>query len=440
MIQWKTLNRRVQWFTFVELIVVVTILAILATVWFTSYNSYIGWSRDANRIATLENIRSGLATNLLSSTSGLQLPTNHVEIKFGTKTIGYQWYVGDNILESIGLEKWGKDPDDGSFYTYYLWASWNKFQLLGFLEDQQSLQASTKITPESKAVDYANSFPTVTGEKLWVLIGTWSDKNVPLQEITDVKALWLLDVETTGTEYSAVVSEDNIITWDSSKLTILNSLEKTWGRIGKSCKDLLDSDSSLLGQDWVYYIEPNDSTSLEVYCDMSFDKGGWTFVYFQDGNLNASEPFFEKFVWNYSLSRQDTNDNYSIPTNIFSHTEMVVTLEEPSLSIADKNKDIVFYKYEEWHMWFNSWPILCQWLTNFSYKYSFNDTYESWWMNNSCWAVAWYSRDNQNLQLILLHKTSWSRKWAFRWNSLETSSATPETSDGWWKNAWFYIR
>jgi hypothetical protein len=50
-----------------------------------------------------------------------------------------------------------------------------------------------------------------------------------------------------------------------------------------SCKNILDNDSSKLNQNWVYTIDPeNNLVWFEVYCDMTTDWGGWTFVVWID--------------------------------------------------------------------------------------------------------------------------------------------------------------
>src|SRR5687767_307098 len=55
-----TRNKTIKGFTFIELLVVVTIIAILTTVAAVSYTSTTKRSRDAKRLADLEQIRSAL--------------------------------------------------------------------------------------------------------------------------------------------------------------------------------------------------------------------------------------------------------------------------------------------------------------------------------------------------------------------------------------------
>ena len=59
----KTTNKNIfrtkklkNWFTLVELIVVITILAILVTIWFVSFQWFLRDARDGNRVASVKSI------------------------------------------------------------------------------------------------------------------------------------------------------------------------------------------------------------------------------------------------------------------------------------------------------------------------------------------------------------------------------------------------
>jgi len=72
----------------VELIVVITIAAILATIGFVVYKDYISSSRDSNRIVQLNDISDGL--ELLSLKSKLPYPDNAIEISASGSLFAYQ--------------------------------------------------------------------------------------------------------------------------------------------------------------------------------------------------------------------------------------------------------------------------------------------------------------------------------------------------------------
>ena len=88
-----------QAFTLVELIVVITILVILWTIGFVSYTNYIGWARDTNRLSQIAGIYDGIESYKIKQEA--PLPTDKVEVKSGTTVIAYQWYVWQDVLDTI---------------------------------------------------------------------------------------------------------------------------------------------------------------------------------------------------------------------------------------------------------------------------------------------------------------------------------------------------
>ena len=106
-------------FTLVELIVVVTIMGILATIWFVSFTSYLAWTRDTNRIAQLKSMSEALVLYKWKNVS-YPLPDDYVEIKSNGEVISYQGYIWKEVLEKIGYsEKW-LDPKDKEYFSYYV--------------------------------------------------------------------------------------------------------------------------------------------------------------------------------------------------------------------------------------------------------------------------------------------------------------------------------
>ena len=73
------MKKRNNAFTFVELIVVITIMAILATIGFSVYQSYLESSRDTNRVVQLSEISDGFEK--LSLSARLPLPESMIEIQ-----------------------------------------------------------------------------------------------------------------------------------------------------------------------------------------------------------------------------------------------------------------------------------------------------------------------------------------------------------------------
>ncbi len=260
-------------FTLVELIVVVTILAILATIWFVSYSSYLIWVRDTNRIAQMTKMSDGL--NLYSTRNALPIPEDYVEVQINGSLIWYQWYAGSSVLETIEYEKGGVDPKDNTYFTYYLTKDRKYFQLLWFLEEWSDLKSYTSSSmrwkPERQgelslvnrvyANTYSERIPTVVWKKLWVLT---DDLNTPIQEIWTISTAWFLDITPSTTWYTAYLTDERYMTdWELVKASPI-----------AHCKRIREASGAR--SNWFYDINPDGNELIRVYCDMRTDGGGWT--------------------------------------------------------------------------------------------------------------------------------------------------------------------
>ena len=187
------------WFTLVELIVVITILAILSTIWFVSYSSYLAWSRDTNRISQLKAISEWL--KLYSTNHSLPTPdTTSTKIMDGLTQIATQWYAWKNVLETITYSTEWVDPKDKTYFSYYLTQNKKYFQLMAFLEEEENLQN------QALWVDYSKRYPTVFWDKLWIL--TTLD-NEPIQLSTgSIDISWVLTLE-----LKSYLKDNEYITW-----------------------------------------------------------------------------------------------------------------------------------------------------------------------------------------------------------------------------------
>lgn len=111
-------------FTLVELIVVITILAILWTVGFVSLKSYSSSARDSNRLTTLSNIEKLLSIYSIK-TWGYPEPDGALSYTGGTLTVVIrQWVIADSVVRSISLSTPPLDPLTNEKYVYSV--SWNR--------------------------------------------------------------------------------------------------------------------------------------------------------------------------------------------------------------------------------------------------------------------------------------------------------------------------
>ena len=90
-------------FTLIELIVVITILAILGAIGFTVLTGYFAGARDSARLADMNSIYGQV--NLALGVDGqLPMPENYRTVMLSGTTITYQGYAGKTTLSTIKFE------------------------------------------------------------------------------------------------------------------------------------------------------------------------------------------------------------------------------------------------------------------------------------------------------------------------------------------------
>lgn len=204
---------KIKGFTLVELIVVISILAILSTIWFVNYSWYLSSTRDTNRISQLESIADWLQNYKI--THKLPIPDNKIDIKVEWQLIWYQWYVWKNVLETISYSENWIDPKDKNYFSYYLTKNNKGFQLLAFLEKEESLS----IVSNSDATDYSERYPYVFWEKLWILT---DENNKPIQEVLT----WSIDINSSlNTNIKTYLDNWEFIQWTWATIDQLRKLK-----------------------------------------------------------------------------------------------------------------------------------------------------------------------------------------------------------------------
>jgi len=105
-------------FTLVELIVVITILAILWTIAFISLQWYSKNARDSARISDASNITSSLEI-FVTKTWFYPEPENGFDVSYSGSMVWHQWILSDNVVKNLGsLSEVPLDPLTGTNYTY----------------------------------------------------------------------------------------------------------------------------------------------------------------------------------------------------------------------------------------------------------------------------------------------------------------------------------
>ncbi len=203
-------------FTLVELIVVITILAILSTTWFVSFQWYTSSARDSVRISDLTNIQKWLELYQVKVWKYPVPDNNKITLLASWTIIWYQWYLWSNVQKNINLWWDIKDTLDKIYYTYSTNDTFSKYQILWFFEGSQNITTNFKnisITEKAYASDFSERFPVVKWERLWILLSSWT--NFPIQELYNEASFTWLDVVNTSDIYKAIRTNksNGILIW-----------------------------------------------------------------------------------------------------------------------------------------------------------------------------------------------------------------------------------
>lgn len=388
------LKNNLKAFTLVELIVVITVLAVLSTIWFVSYSSYLVWVRDTNRIANIKSMSDWL--ELYKTKGNLPTPEDNVEVRVNGTQIAWQWYVWADTLESIEFSNWWKDPKDDTYYSYYLTTDKKYFQLMAFLESSENLQTYSPILNRAAAVvDYSDRYPTVYWKKMWIITDS---SNTPLQEVASVVSAWYLDIDGDTSDswgtYNLHFSDSYELSWTWSELFSISP--------DASCNRI--KEIRWRSTDGIYSINPIWTWSINVYCDMTTDWGWWTMV------ARSVASSADDFGWNESLwsasidtaaySMWNDSDNINF-TEVMAATYTSWKVIDTAYTLTVDSDDLV----DNW------WSSVDATSTNqVAWTTSPTSDFNKWWkFTNITW--YWFSDNTTDKSL----DSDWFTAWVFSW-------------------------
>jgi len=205
-----------QAFTLVELIVVITILAILWTIAFISLQWYSASARDSRRISDISNIKKSLELFSIN-TWKYPMPDSANEATFSWSTIWTQWTVWDNITTNLSrnLNKKPLDPLTEIEYTYSATYSQTEYELLAIYESDivsyNYLNQANAATQTYPKIDWTYNWVAVKTPKY--IIPTPSIINVELYDNTIELGDWTITSQII-TWWDNIINSQNTQTWE----------------------------------------------------------------------------------------------------------------------------------------------------------------------------------------------------------------------------------
>jgi prepilin-type N-terminal cleavage/methylation domain-containing protein len=188
-------------FTLVELIVVITILAILGTIAFISLQWYSKDARDSIRISDTSNMETSLELFHLDA-GKYPLPDNNEVVDYWTETLWYQWDFWNSVISSLSrsMTEIPTDPLTDKKYVFSVANNKNEFEILSLLEwdslalntINQTNAASLEVTPKIdwtynrvfiKTANYIVPVPSIVTSEIVTWTMTLDSSNIKSQVV-----------------------------------------------------------------------------------------------------------------------------------------------------------------------------------------------------------------------------------------------------------------
>lgn len=150
-----------QWFSLIELVVVISILTILWTIGFINFKDFTLNARDSVRITDVKSIQKSLSLYIIKSWKYPE-PTNLKDITYSWAVVWSQWTFWDSTFRNVSiLNSKPVDPLKSIDYTYSVTSDRSEYELAWILES--SVLSSNNFFINKT---YANS-NTIRANSVW---------------------------------------------------------------------------------------------------------------------------------------------------------------------------------------------------------------------------------------------------------------------------------
>ncbi len=391
------------WFTLVELIVVITILAILWTIAFISLQWYSAQARDTTRITDIQNIKTSLELFSLN-TWKYPLPDDKQEVSYSWETLWYQWIVWDTVTTNLSrnLNEKPVDPLTETEYTYSTINSQTKYELLSSYESD--LISYNNLLNETNA--WNANYPKINWNYNWVFVKT-TNYYLPIPSIVTSEDLSLeLDFEIEPLKIKSQIItgwENNIANWTiDSSIWLLEFVLYTyaWTITDKS----LDTDKQALAQvlinaytwtilanAWIYAEIANtdltDTWTLSLLVD-NVVLSSATYASSWGDSWDQTPPaptalvdYCESVWWEWVVSADDVN----IWTNKWNWFCI-----SPTVDLNNTNEVNDWFDWISWNWWWDNENAYYNWWTVDSVDDSWNND-SPYWQTRILNSPNWYT-------------------------------------------------
>lgn len=203
--------KNIKAFTLPELVVTITIIIILSTVWFISYNSYLSDARDTQRKSDFAQIWSALKVHQQQRVT-YPIPWNNFELTYNSNIVAYQWKLNSSVV--IGtINSLPLDPKLETPYIYSVTNDYWEYQIALTLENDWNNLAYLQWDYKSVSV---NILPSI------VLALNWTAQT----DITTNKNAFVLNEQTQNLVYTFKKPYSPLTTSTSIENLVLSQKEK----------------------------------------------------------------------------------------------------------------------------------------------------------------------------------------------------------------------